>query len=171
MNDPELVIVPLTRTSREYLDSVEHDVLSRRFDSGVKLSHAPDGHPVLDNGWQISISHCKTALAILLWNDSRACGVDMEMSRPRQLRHVATRFLSEREQLVYDTDLLRLIAWTAKEAAFKASLDPSVGWLDIRLPLSPINLGEQYAVYVKNREYRAISLRKPSFVITTVTSG
>lgn len=82
---------------------------------GAHLSHLPSGAPVVDARRCISVSHSRR-IAVLAAADA-PIGVDAEENREAQLRRVAPRVLTEQEMAACP-DLL--LAWTAKEAAFKA---------------------------------------------------
>lgn len=82
------------------------------------LHHRFDGAPFLSiPGLNISISHCRKAVAIALSN-KRKVGIDVEIWR-EQLVKVAPRFLQKNElnEMSSKTTLLR--DWTYKEAVFK----------------------------------------------------
>lgn len=106
------------------------------------VAHLPSGAPVIagiDDPLFISVSHCATAAVIAVSPDSRI-GIDIEQQRP-QLRRVRQKYLSPRELEIFDTPQLMLIAWTAKEAVYKAALTPGLPLHDIELSLPEPSFG------------------------------
>lgn len=99
----------------------------------ARICHLDTGAPVVKAGElvlrSISISHsAKTAVLAIGWEGS-AIGVDIEEQR-EQLAKVAPRFLSSEEQRIYGNSLERLaMAWTLKEAAYKAA---GISGVDLR---------------------------------------
>lgn len=99
------------------------------------ILHRPDGSPVAAcGGVEISLSHSRHYAALAVSHIGRI-GIDIEESRPAQLRRVAPRVLSPAEMAVYDTDEDLLRAWTLKEAAYKAVQDAPADLRHIALPL------------------------------------
>lgn len=85
-----------------------------------RLEHAANGAPVNSgHHGNISITHCKDYVAVAL--SSRNIGVDAEMFTPKVL-HVRKHFMSKDELSTIPDDDIRLntMAWTAKEALYKA---------------------------------------------------
>lgn len=103
----------------------------------AEIAHTPEGAPITDvAGLHISVSHSQHTAA-LLWSDTPGYGIDVEENRAGQLERVAPRVLTAEELEVYGAipDGL-LMAWTLKEAAFKAAGLPDVADLrEIALPL------------------------------------
>ena len=98
----------------------ERRLVETAFAEGVTLRHRADGSPVADGlGKEISVTHCKDYIAVAAYGDRRF-GIDLEHLRTRALRTVAERFLSPREKRIYTTPFDWLIAWTMKEAIYKA---------------------------------------------------
>lgn len=87
------------------------------------LSHLENGAPMLmlqDQALSVSISHSRTHLVICIAPASMSIGVDIENSTPR-LQRLVSGFLSDSEAKVWCGTAERLLmAWTAKEAAYKA---------------------------------------------------
>ena len=82
---------------------------------GRTLSHLPSGAPTVGDDTHISVSHSRRLAVVAI--SPLPIGVDAEEDRPTQLRRVAPRVMTEAE-LAACPDLL--LAWTAKEAAYKA---------------------------------------------------
>lgn len=102
----------------------------------VAISHHDDGSPYIpESGYNISVSHCKGMVAIACHPRYRI-GIDIERWRNSLLK-IKPRFLSTEEMEFYVTQDKLLLAWTAKEAVYKAAgckgLDFANG---ISLPLS-----------------------------------
>jgi phosphopantetheinyl transferase len=87
-----------------------------------QISYTETGKPILHNHTRhLSISHSKSMVGILLCTSPHA-GIDIER-KSRSIDKVASRFLSEKEQLYIQNNPLkysRIIYWCAKEAIFKA---------------------------------------------------
>lgn len=98
-------------------------LLRRMLVHEARLTHAPDGAPLLE-GYNISISHSRD-LAVVALDAVRRVGIDAEEMRPQLLR-IKERFLSPGELKVFTTDEQLLTAWTAKEAVFKIVGSPAV---------------------------------------------
>lgn len=115
--------------------ATERRLVETAFAEGVILTHRPDGAPVAEGlGREISVTHCKDWIAVAAYGNRRF-GIDLEHLRTRALSTVAARFLSEREKLIYTTPFDWLIAWTMKEAIYKAVGIPGLGYAEsIYLP-------------------------------------
>lgn len=128
-----------TRRERE---SMSRDILVRHlFPTGTNLIHLPSGKPVLSGiaipkDSSTSISHSRDYVALSYSADGDT-GIDIEnVDRESQLEKVAPRILSPEELACYSAiPHGLLLAWTAKEAAFKASAIHPVDFIrDIKLP-------------------------------------
>lgn len=86
------------------------------------ITYTETGKPLLQNHIRhLSISHSKSMVGILLCTNPHA-GIDIERTS-RSIDKVATRFLSEQEQVYIQNNPIkysRIIYWCAKEAIFKA---------------------------------------------------
>ena len=124
--------LPLSRRERER--TAVESIIREVFESEAALHHDDNGAPYLDGtatGTFISVSHSLDTACVAVRNGS-AVGVDIETGRS-QLRSVAARFLSPDEQAIFTSDTALLVAWTSKEAAFKAASEPRLVISDIRL--------------------------------------
>ncbi len=101
--------------------ALEHRDTGAPYISGIE-------HPPL-----ISVSHCAEA-AVVAVSAGRQIGVDIEQLRP-QLQRVRHKYLSDSELELFSTPDLMLLAWTAKEAVYKAALTPGLALHDISLTL------------------------------------
>lgn len=87
------------------------------------IHHHPSGAPYLSEAEkkQISISHTKDFVAIMLTDATQMAGIDIEY-RSERVRKVRSRFLNAEEELFIDpaheTEHL-LICWCAKETLYK----------------------------------------------------
>ncbi len=86
------------------------------------IHHRPNGAPFLSETEmkQLSISHTKDFVAIMLSDKTKAAGIDIEY-RSDRIRKVRSRFLNAEEQFIdptHETEHL-LICWCAKETLYK----------------------------------------------------
>lgn len=98
------------------------------------IAHHPDGAPYIPGFCRhISVTHCRTIAAMAV-ADIPHIGIDAETSRP-QLQRVASKYLSASELPLWSaTPHLLLLAWTIKEAVYKAARTPGLPLHHIRLP-------------------------------------
>ena len=87
----------------------------------VIIEYDKDGKPyLLDKSYQISISHCKSWIAVMI-HPTRLVGIDIEIPTDKILK-LQKRFLNETEQkyLATGENINQLmLAWSAKEALYK----------------------------------------------------
>ena len=107
----------------------------------------------------ISVSHSRSLVAVAVAPAGCRVGVDAETTgRDRQLRHVASRFLSGEQLPRWGAGPAMLLrAWTLKEALYKAALTPGLPMNEIPLPEA---LGE--AVELRGCRYATAVLPSPS---------
>ncbi|MCC8115538.1 MAG: 4'-phosphopantetheinyl transferase superfamily protein [Bacteroidales bacterium] len=105
---------PLNRRQRER-EAVRR-ILEEIAAPGATVEHNADGAPIVKGIPYISITHSQR-LAAVATSDTGPIGIDAEEWRSA-LERVKTRFLSA-EELEWCDDLL--LAWTIKEAVYKAS--------------------------------------------------
>lgn len=134
-------------------------LLRRMLAHEARLTHAPDGAPLLE-GYNISISHSRE-LAVVALDTMRRVGIDAEEIRP-QLRRIKERFLSPAELQAFTTDNQLLTAWTAKEAVFKIVGSAAVEFRTA-ISVSPdMNsaecLGRRYAIHTADHGSTRITL-------------
>ncbi len=112
-----------------------------------EIGHFPGGAPFLFGyAGRISISHTDGLFAVATlpatpdvelghFSERAAMGIDVERSDRAQVVRIADRFLSEDEKLLVGEDVeLGVLAWTAKEAAYKAALTAGLDFRqDIRI--------------------------------------
>ena len=102
------------RAKRQQERAAAHSLLAAMLGRPVAILHDADGAPRVE-GHQISISHTRGFLAILL-SRSRRVGVDIEY-RSDRIRRIASRFLRPDESASSTDDLLT--CWCVKEAVYK----------------------------------------------------
>ena len=104
-------------------------------EKGLLIQHDPSGKPSID-GWNISISHTKGYVAIILSHD-RNVAIDVECISPR-VNKIVGRFLRPDEKA---PDLLsRLVHWCAKETMYKYFSGQRLGFDEMRVRPFPLNI-------------------------------
>lgn len=105
-----------------------------------EIGHFPNGAPFLyGDASRISISHCKGLLVVATLPPTPECdlsqyhprtsmGVDCERADRAQVLKIRQRFLNDAEMEMIPADDVEanIIAWTAKEAAYKALFTPGL---------------------------------------------
>lgn len=131
-------------------------LIDAAFGSKATITHRPDGAPMvdgIDSNVHISVSH-SASIAILAVNATRKIGIDIELPRPTQLRRIASKFLTLDETIHYGSSpQTLLLAWTAKEALFKAIGNPSLTVSQILLPPLPQQRNENIRVNILSQSY------------------
>ncbi len=172
----------------------ERILLRHIFGENTALLHNRDLAPLLSaTHRRISIAHARGRLCIAVARDNEAFGIDLETPRPRVL-NVRTAFLNDGEQQwIAPTDIAsHLVAWTAKEAVFKAISDRALvtdyrGQIDLR-PFSlnahsalqameatsnhrpaiePITT--RYEAWFNERHYSLVTEISPGYIFTLAT--
>jgi len=95
----------------------------------VVLSHDADGRPFLSNGFNVSISHTKECVAVII-SPTNAVSVDVEHISGRVSR-VADRFLRDDEKAVTLNE--QLLHWCVKETLYKFYPEDKLAFTDMRL--------------------------------------
>lgn len=129
-----------------------------------ELGHFRNGAPFLvgETG-RISITHTGRFLAVAtlpdtpevdlsVFSERAALGIDAERADREQTLRVREKFLSDDEQQMIDKDDVQknVMAWTAKEALYKAAMQEGLDFKnDIRI-LSLPKIGPAVPVYDKN---------------------
>jgi phosphopantetheinyl transferase (holo-ACP synthase) len=142
----------------------------------IRIGHYPSGAPFLTfpapNGetpdepigepWPtISVTHCKEMAAIALAPANARIGIDCETpDRENQLSRVSTRFLAPKQMKSWGNFPASLWAWTIKEAAYKAVLQPGLEFSKIPLPMEiPVGQTSPDAVIaIKNEDYNVVQI-------------
>lgn len=107
-------------------------------EKGLLIQHDPSGKPSID-GWNISISHTKGYVAIIL-SHNRNVAIDVECISPR-VNKIASRFLRPDEKA---PDLLsRLVHWCAKETMYKYFSGQRLGFDEMRVRPFPLNISSK----------------------------
>lgn len=153
-------------------DSRRAEILTTRalirntFGENVSLSHNDDGSPQLIGcDLNISISHCK-GMVIVVSHPDKKIGVDIERWRNTLLK-VKTKFLSQAEMDYYTSPDDLLVAWTCKEAIYKAAGYPGLDFVhDINLPLN--NIDNKAIVHLPDgdRQFSLFTTASSEFTLT-----
>lgn len=115
------------------------------------ISHLPSGKPVIPQGY-ISVSHTR-GYAAIIYSPTREVAIDIEYPSERVDR-VAHKFLRDDEPLL-DTQS-RLVAWCAKEAAFKYYSSDNLLFADMKI--TPFSLQEGTCQVENLKRRRLLSL-------------
>lgn len=143
--DSNIYIAPIeqdARPRRERETAAVETLVAAAFGPDAHKYNLPSGAPeVRFSGPRagmhapvFSISHSRDYAVLVVSPDGRPIGVDIESFRPT-LRRVVPKFLSADEAAAYATDERLLLAWTLKEASYKAAGITGLSLLDIWLPL------------------------------------
>lgn len=144
------------------------------------IEHTANGAPLL---WgehsRISISHTGHLLVVATlpptpevelgqFAERTALGIDAERSDRTQVLKVRERFMNDTELLIVPADDVpaNVVAWTCKEALYKAALRPGLDWRSqmniTRLPVPDKDMGEAEVDTEQG---------KVKFILYTYTSG
>ena len=99
----------------------------------VNIFHNEDGKPMLNNGLDISISHTRGYIAIIL-SETKNVGIDIEYVSDR-VEKIASRFMREDESA--DDIMSLLVHWCAKETLYKLFSSEHLDFMNIK-----VNIGE-----------------------------
>lgn len=96
---------------------VAERILLREIFNGKELNieHNADGKPFIANGYNISISHTRGYVAIIV-SDKHEVGIDIEYINDRVCK-IANRFMREDEHA--DNIISLIVHWCAKETVYK----------------------------------------------------
>lgn len=134
-------------------------------DNGTVIRHDVSGKPIVD-GWNISISHTRGYVAIIL-SRSTNVAVDLEYISPR-VERVASKFMRSDEAA---SDLRSLlIHWCAKEVMYKYFSEQHLTFEEMRVRPFVLTLSGEVEV-LNLRESRVLNVRyecNDEFVITWV---
>lgn len=95
----------------------------------VKIFHNKDGKPMLNNGLNISISHTRGYIAIIL-SETKNVGIDIEYVSDR-VEKIASRFMREDESA--DDIMSLLVHWCAKETLYKLFSSEHLDFMNIKV--------------------------------------
>jgi 4'-phosphopantetheinyl transferase EntD len=99
----------------------------------VNIFHNEDGKPMLNNGLNISISHTRGYIAIIL-SETKNVGIDIEYVSDR-VEKISSRFMREDESA--DDIISLLVHWCAKETLYKLFSSEHLDFMNIK-----VNIGE-----------------------------
>lgn len=113
----QLLTIKSKRRTLEWLST--RVILQLLTNDNKTINYTPQGEPFLsDNSYQISISHSKNHVVVLL-HKTKKVGVDIENYSSRILK-IEKRFISQEEYIDPDNRTLHLILhWCAKETLYK----------------------------------------------------
>lgn len=103
----------------------------------VNIFHNEDGKPMLNNGLNISISHTRGYIAIIL-SETKNVGIDIEYVSDR-VEKIASRFMREDESA--DDIISLLVHWCTKETLYKLFSSEHLDFMNIK-----VNIGETVSV-------------------------
>lgn len=145
---------------REMERKASMSLIAKVFGKDARLDHDEEGRPLVkgcDFEGMISISHCADlCLLAVIRERGMSIGIDTEIWREQLLR-VAPRFMTPAEVAAYDSPALLLLAWTTKEAVYKAARVPGLALQDIHLPL-PAPEGREFTVNARQQEFAVTSV-------------
>ena len=95
----------------------------------VKIFHNEDGKPMLNNGLNISISHTRGYIAIIL-SETKNVGIDIEYVSDR-VEKISSRFMREDESA--DDIISLLVHWCAKETLYKLFSSEHLDFMNIKV--------------------------------------
>ena len=95
----------------------------------VKIFHNEDGKPMLNNGLNISISHTRGYIAIIL-SETKNVGIDIEYVSDR-VEKISSRFMREDESA--DDIMSLLVHWCAKETLYKLFSSEHLDFMNIKV--------------------------------------
>ena len=95
----------------------------------VKIFHNEDGKPILNNGLNISISHTRGYIAIIL-SETKNVGIDIEYVSDR-VEKISSRFMREDESA--DDIISLLVHWCAKETLYKLFSSEHLDFMNIKV--------------------------------------
>ena len=95
----------------------------------LNIFHNEDGKPILNNGLNISISHTRGYIAIIL-SETKNVGIDIEYVSDR-VEKIASRFMREDESA--DDIMSLLIHWCAKETLYKLFSSEHLDFMNIKV--------------------------------------
>ncbi len=124
--EPDSSAMACKSTSRKREKLAEQLLLREIFHAPVKLEHDANGAPLINiHGISISISHTAGWLCMAFTNSHRYMGIDIEAFNKRVL-NVRQKFLNDYELAWIPSEDItaNMLAWTAKEAIYKANLTP-----------------------------------------------
>lgn len=120
------------------------------------LTHHPSGAPALEaTTASISITHSRAMAAVAIDPKGRPLGIDTDTTdRTRTLHRVAQRYLSAAQMVEWAASPhLLLLAWTLKEALYKAALTPGVELSELPLPPPSFATEGHAQVYWRGHAY------------------
>ena len=149
------------REGKVWLEMARQVYCENGRESYREIGHFHNGAPFLyGEQSRISITHCPGLLAVATlpstpevelsgFTRRAALGIDAERADREQTLRIRGKFLSDAELAMIPADdvSMNVLAWTVKEAAYKAALHPGLDFRrDIRIKRMPV-LGPPTTVY------------------------
>lgn len=128
-------------------------LVKEAFGNNAQVGHRADGSPfIIGTNIEISISHSRAMATLAIGSDKRL-GIDVEEWRDT-LQRVRSKYLSAQESAIWTTCDDMLVAWTAKEAVYKAA---GIFGLDFSDDILLFRNQSNISAIVKNKEGNIIS--------------
>lgn len=171
--DTDSLLADLSNPKRRIERTAEHLLLHSMIGPDYILEHNGDGMPLLcHSDLIISISHTIGFVVVAL--SKKVIGIDIEICQPKILK-VRSRFLSDSEQAAIPCHNLQAntVAWTAKEALYKAIGVSGIDFANDEIidAAGLINSPEHYTCRFCQRTFTAQSLANEHFAFTLVTEN
>lgn len=132
----------------------------------VTLLHNADGKPLLSNGMNISISHTRGFIAMIL-SEEKQVALDIEYINER-VKRVARMFLREDEPFTELNEML--VAWCVKETMYKLYSSMKLTFEEVRLrPFKCLHEGVVIAENIRNKETVTLNYRVTENYVITVS--
>ena len=148
------------KASSRRMEILSEKVLLKKLfpDDNVILSHNGDGMPLLSNGMNISISHTKNHIAMILSEDKRVA-LDIEHISDR-VKKVGRMYLRADEEFTEITEML--VAWCAKETMYKLYSSQNLSFEEIYI--HPYNAANEGIIYADN--LRTVETTELKYIVT-----
>ena len=105
--------VPKYSNKKKEKENIATNIVLKKIDPKIKLSYNKYNAPIISNGKNISISHSKKFLGIIISNKN--VGIDLEEISDKAL-NVSSKFMNKTNSL---TKEVATLIWSAKETIYK----------------------------------------------------
>ena len=145
----------------------EYDLLNKFFpNENVTLLHNADGKPLLSNGINVSISHTRGFIAMIL-SGGKHVALDIEYINER-VKRVARMFLREDEPFTELNEML--VAWCVKETMYKLYSSMKLTFEEVRLrPFKCLSEGRVIAENIRNNDTVTLYYRVTDNYVLTIS--
>lgn len=146
----------------------------------ARIDYEESGRPYLPDypGTSISISHTGNYACLLLSNDYKTIGVDIEKNNTAKVLRVRHKFMTDEEVALHptaDEGTDALLAWTTKEALFKLADPPHYDFIDgFRITVCTMNGNEGRSLVRDLKEettYEVAHWLTPDYALTVCLHG